>query len=290
MQRGLNRFAPYIFILPSLILFTVFILLPIVWVFWLSLTDYTMLKSPVWVGLDNYTRLLQDSIFHRAIRNTAFYWMGTVLPAMAVGLLLANLLSARLRFLAFWRTVLYVPGVISSIAVALTWQWMLDARFGPVNRLLEYLGGSGRNWLQSPVTSLPSVILVGAWTGIGFSMIVFLGGIQSIPESLYEAASLDGASAWGKFIHVTLPLLRPITLFLFITATIRSFQVFDLVFVLTGGGPANSSTTIVTQIVGAGFQEYKMGYAAAMAVVLLGATLAVTLVQYSLGSRRESIE
>ncbi|MGO4370353.1 carbohydrate ABC transporter permease [Paenibacillus sp. 2TAB19] len=290
MNRGLNRFIPYLLITPSVVLFAIFILLPILWVLYLSFTNYTMLNAPEWIGFKNFERLWGDEIFHRAIKNTALYWIGTVVPSMVIGLVLANLLAMKLRGLAVFRALLYLPGVISSVAVAMTWLWLLDPRQGPINGFLKLIGLEGRNWLQDPNTSLGSVILIGIWVGIGYAMIIFLAGIQSISESLYEAASLDGASALRKFWHITVPLLKPMTLFLFITATIRSFQVFDLVFVLTGGGPANSSTTVVTQIVGASFQEYKMGYASAMAVFLLGATFVVTVIQYVVGSRNASTE
>jgi multiple sugar transport system permease protein len=290
MNRGLNRFIPYLLITPSVVLFAIFILLPILWVLYLSFTNYTMLNAPEWIGSKNFERLWGDEIFHRAIKNTALYWIGTVVPSMVIGLVLANLLAMKLRGLAVFRALLYLPGVISSVAVAMTWLWLFDPRQGPINGFLKLIGLEGRNWLQDPNTSLGSVILIGIWVGIGYSMIIFLAGIQSISESLYEAASLDGASALRKFWHITVPLLKPMTLFLFITATIRSFQVFDLVFVLTGGGPANSSTTVVTQIVGASFQEYKMGYASAMAVFLLAATFVVTVIQYVVGSRNASTE
>ncbi|KQO18118.1 carbohydrate ABC transporter permease [Paenibacillus sp. Leaf72] len=290
MQRGWNRFIPYFLILPNVLLFTLFILVPLLWIFYLSLNDYTMLNTPKWVGLKNYSLLLKDSIFHQAVKNTALYWMGTVVPSMLLGLVLANLLSTRLKALSAFRALIYLPGVISSVAVAMTWLWMLDPLQGPVNSLLGLIGSDGRNWLQDPATSLPTVIVIGIWTGIGYAMIIFLAGIQSISESLYEAASLDGASVLKKFWYITVPLLKPMTLFLFVTSTIRSFQVFDLVFVLTGGGPANSSTTIVTQIVGASFQEYRMGYASAMAVFLLALTLFITLIQYAIGSRNQAGE
>jgi multiple sugar transport system permease protein len=290
MHKGWNRIVPYLLIMPNVLIFIVFILVPVIWVIYLSMTDYTMLQPPEWVGLKNFNRLLQDTIFHRALINTTWYWLGTVIPAMAIGMVLASLLTMKLRGLAMFRAMIYLPGVISSVAVAMTWLWLLDPVQGPVNGLLELVGIKGRNWLQNPDTSLVSVIVIGIWTGMGYAMIVFLAGIQGIPESLYEAAGLDGASGIKKFWYITLPLLKPMTLFLFITATIRSFQVFDLVYILTGGGPANSSTTIVTQIVGASFQEYRMGYASAMAVFLLAATLIITLIQYRIGSRNQAAE
>lgn len=290
MNKGWNRIVPYLLIAPSMLLFLLFVLIPVIRIIYLSFTDYTMLRPPVWTGGSNYIKLASDPIFGRAVTNTAWYWLGTVLPSIAIGLILASLLTLRLKGLAVFRALIYLPGVLSSVAVAMTWLWLLDPLKGPVNRMLSWLGIAGKNWLQSPDTSLGSVIVIGIWTGIGFAMIVLLGGIQSIPDSLYEAAALDGASETGRFVHITIPLLRPILLFLFIVSTIRSFQVFDLVFILTGGGPANSSTTIVTQIVGASFQDYRMGYASSMAVVLLAATIVITLFQYRLGNRNSSIE
>lgn len=290
MNKGWNRIVPYLLIAPSMLLFLVFVLIPVIRIIYLSFTDYTMLQPPVWTGGANYMKLAHDPVFGRAVTNTAWYWLGTVLPSMVIGLVLAALLTVRLKGLAAFRALIYLPGVLSSVAVAMTWLWLLDPLKGPVNRVLSLLGMAGKNWLQSPDTSLGSVIVIGVWTGMGFAMIVLLGGIQSIPDSLYEAAALDGASGISQFTHITLPLLQPILLFLFIVSTIRSFQVFDLVYILTGGGPANSSTTIVTQIVGASFQDYRMGYASAMAVVLLAATMAITLLQYKLGSRNTGME
>lgn len=288
MNKGLNRVFPYLFVFPSMVLFVWFGLIPIVWIVYLSFTDYSMLQPPVWKGLDNYIRLLQDPLFAKSVGNTGWYWVGTVLPSMAIGLVLAVLMSMRLKLLPFFRALIYLPGTLSSVAVAMTWLWLLDPSSGPVNRWLSFIGIAGHNWLNSPDTSLASIIVIGVWTGIGFCMIVLLGGIQGISVRLYEAAALDGASSLRQFFYITIPLLKPILLFLFIIATIRSFQVFDLVYILTGGGPANSSTTIVSQIVNASFQEYRMGYASAMAVFLLLVTLAVTLLQYWIGGRNSA--
>ncbi|RXZ78382.1 sugar ABC transporter permease [Paenibacillaceae bacterium] len=290
MNRGWNRVVPYLLVLPNVLIFAVFVLFPVLWIIYLSFTDYTMLKPPAWTGSKNYSRLLHDSIFHKAVLNTVWYWLCTVVPSMLIGLVLAALLTMQLRLVAVFRAMIYLPGVLSSVAVAMTWLWLLDAQQGPVNRVLAVLGFAGKNWLRDPNTSLPSIIVIGIWTGLGFAMIVLLAGIQGISESLYEAAALDGATGLQKFRFITVPLLKPMLLFLFITATIRSFQVFDLVYILTGGGPANSSTTIVTQIVGASFQEYRMGYASSMAVFLLGITMTITLLQYWLGSRNQATE
>ena len=290
MNRGWNRIVPYLMILPNYLIFAVFVLAPVLWIVYLGFTDYTILQPSEWIGGRNYERLFKDTLFHKAIINTIWYWIGTIVPTILLGLVLAALLTMKIRLLAAFRAFIYLPGVLSSVAVAMTWLWLLDPLRGPINGALEAVGIEGRNWLQNPDTSLPSVIVIGIWTGLGYAMIVLLAGIQGISESLYEAASLDGASGPQRFRYITVPLLKPILLFLFITATIRSFQVFDLVYILTGGGPANSSTTIVTQIVGASFQEYRMGYASSMAVFLLGITLIVTMLQYWLGSRNTTTE
>lgn len=290
MNRGWNRVVPYLLILPNLLIFTVFVLLPVLWIIYLSFTDFTMLQSPEWAGLKNYTRLLEDRIFHKAVANTLWYWAGTVVPVIVAGLVLAALLTMKIKFVAFFRAMIYLPGVLSSVAVAMTWLWLLDFRKGPVNQLLSWFGVSPHNWLGSPGTALSSITAIGIWTGLGFAMLVLLAGIQGIPESLYEAAALDGASGLHTFAYITVPLLKPMLLFLFITMTIRSFQVFDHVYILTGGGPANASATIVSQTVSAGFQEYRMGYASAMAVFLLGITLTVTMLQFWLGNRHQTPE
>jgi multiple sugar transport system permease protein len=290
MNTRWNRLLPYVFIFPNVFIYFLFIFVPVLWVCYLSLTNFTILNPGQWVGLKNYEILVQDSIFLKALSNTFLFWIGTVLPTMAAGLLMANFLNMKIRGVAFFRASIYLPGVISSVAVAMTWLWLLDPMQGPVNLILEAFGQRGSNWLHDPSTALGSIMVIGIWTGIGYAMIIYLAGLQGIPEHLYEAAELDGASSFKQFMQITFPLLRPITFFLFVTMTIRSFQVFDFVYILTNGGPANSTTTIVNEIVKASFQEYRMGYASAIAIVLLLITLLVTVINYTVGSRESDFD
>jgi ABC-type sugar transport system permease subunit len=285
-----NRLLPYAFIFPNVFIYVLFILVPVVWVCYLSFTNFTILNPGRLIGLANYKLILKDDTFHMALRNTLLYWICTVIPTMAIGLILASLLNVRLTGLAAYRAFIYLPGVISSVAVSMTWLWLLDARSGPVNTVLEALKVHGHDWLHDPQTALSSIMIIGIWTGVGYAMIIFLAGLQGIPDHLYEAAKIDGATVIGQFVHITVPMLRPITFFLFITMTIRSFQVFDFVFILTNGGPANSSTTIVNEIVKSSFQDYRMGYASAIAIVLLLITLLVTAVNYTVGSKGSDID
>ncbi|MCU6795080.1 sugar ABC transporter permease [Paenibacillus sp. WQ 127069] len=290
MQTRSSRYLPYLFIFPNVFIYFIFVLIPVIWVLYLSFTNYTLMNPGEWIGLKNYSRIIQDSIFLRAIRNTLFFWICTVIPTMALGMFIAQFLNLKIRFIAAFRASIYLPGVISSVAVAMTWLWLLDPMKGPVNVFLTSIGMTGENWLQDPKTALGSIIIIGIWTGIGYAMIIYLAGLQGIPEHLYEAAKMDGANTVQQFIAITLPLLRPITFFLFITSTIRSFQIFDLVYILTSGGPANSTTTLVNEIVKMSFSEYRMGYASTMAMVLLIITLIVTLINYTFGSRDNDID
>ncbi|MEK3913379.1 carbohydrate ABC transporter permease [Paenibacillus sp. FSL H7-0331] len=290
MQTRSSRYLPYLFIFPNVFIYLIFVLIPVIWVLYLSFTNYTLMNPGEWIGLKNYSRIIQDSIFLRAIRNTLFFWICTVIPTMALGMFIAQFLNLKIRFIAAFRASIYLPGVISSVAVAMTWLWLLDPMKGPVNVFLTSIGMTGENWLQDPKTALGSIIIIGIWTGIGYAMIIYLAGLQGIPEHLYEAAKMDGANTVQQFIAITLPLLRPITFFLFITSTIRSFQIFDLVYILTSGGPANSTTTLVNEIVKMSFSEYRMGYASTMAMVLLIITLIITLINYTFGSRDNDID
>ncbi|CAM4175908.1 sugar ABC transporter permease [Paenibacillus alkaliterrae] len=281
-----NRLLPYLMIFPNVAIYFVFIFIPVLWAIYLSFTNYTILSPGQWVGLANFESLLKDGIFHKAFWNTMIFWVLKVMPTMMIGLIVATLLNAKIRGVAWFRGAIYLPGVLSSVAVSMAWLWLLDPRSGPVNAIVKLLGIPPQNWLQDLALAMPAVIVISIWTNIGFAMIIYLAGLQGIPSHLYEAASIDGATGLKKFIYITVPMLKPITFFLFITLTIRSFQVFDIVYILTGGGPLNSTTTIVNQIVKTAFEEYKMGYASAQAIVLLLLTIIVTIVNYRVGSKR----
>lgn len=289
MNKKLNLALPYFLISPYLIVYCIFILFPLLWVFYLSFTNYTPMTSADWVGLKNYKQLLNDTIFFGAFKNTIMFWLFTVIPGMALGLLAATLLNQKIKGVSIFRGLIYLPSVMSGVAVAMTWLWLYNPRGGPINQFLSLLNLQGKDWLKDIHTALPAIIVVGIWMSVGFSMLIYLAGLQGIPAQLYEAAKIDGASRYQQFRMITFPLLRPITFFLFIINTINSFQVFDIVYIMTGGGPANRTTTIVNQIVIAGFEDFNMGYASTLAIFLLFVVALFTFVNYILNPKESDL-
>src|SRR5437868_6827214 len=273
-----QAFAGYLFIAPAMLIFFVFTLLPVAIALYLSFTDYDVFTKMNWIGALNYQDVFEDEFFWRALQNTGVYTAVSVPLAMAIGLGLAVLLNQKLRGLGLYRTVYYVPVVTSMVAVAMIWVQLFDPLYGVLSNAIEAIGLKGIDWLGDPRLALPSVIAVSVWKVIGWNMLIYLAGLQGIPEYLKEAAAIDGANRWQAFWNITLPLLQPTTFFIFVTSLIGAFQVFDQVYVMTGGGPANETTTLVHQIYNAAFKALDMGYAAAMSFVLFGIILVVSLV------------
>ncbi|MDQ3811606.1 MAG: sugar ABC transporter permease [Chloroflexota bacterium] len=265
--------AGYLFIAPAMVIFIVFTLLPVAVALYLSFTNYDVFTRREWIGAANYGEVFEDELFWRALWNTATYTVWTIPLSMSIGLGLALLLNQRLRGLGFYRTVYYVPVVTSMVAVAMIWIQLFDPLYGVISNALEVIGLRGIDWLGDPALAMPSIIAVSVWKVIGWNMLIYLAGLQGIPEHLKEAAAIDGASAPQTFWNVTLPLLAPTTFFIFVTSLIGAFQVFDQVYVMTGGGPANATTTLVHQIYNAAFKSLAMGYASAMSFVLFGIIL-----------------
>jgi ABC-type sugar transport system permease subunit len=199
---------------------------------------------------------------------------------MAIGLGLALLLNQKLRGLGLYRTIYYVPVVTSMVAVAMIWLQLFDPLYGVVSNAVEVIGLKGIDWLGDPRLAMPSIIAVSVWKVIGWNMLIYLAGLQGIPDYLREAAAIDGAGRWQAFCRITLPLLQPTTFFIFVTSVIGAFQVFDVVYVMTGGGPANATTTLVHQIYNAAFKALDMGYAAAMSFVLFAIILVISLFSF----------
>ena len=269
--------AGYLFVLPAMLIFLVFTLLPVLYAAYLSFTNYDVFTRQEWVGLLNYQLVFEDELFWRALHNTLYYTAASIPIGMAFGLGLALLLNQRMRGLGFYRTAYYVPVVSSMVAVSMIWIQLFDPLYGVVSNALEVLGLAGIDWLGDPRWAMPSVVAVSVWKGLGWNMLIYLAGLQGIPEHLKEAAAIDGAGRWQTFRSITLPLLAPTTFFIFVTSLIGAFQVFDQVYVMTGGGPANATTTLVHQIYNAAFRAFDMGYAAAMSFVLFGLILAISL-------------
>ncbi|SRR5581483_7468084 len=274
----------YLFILPWLIGFIFFGGGPILASIPLSLTDWSLLSSPNWVGFSNYQQLFADPLFYTALKNTLYFGLGSVALGVATSFALALLLNQKVKGIAFFRTIFYLPSVVSGIATALLWVNIFHPDFGLINYMLGLIGIQGPGWLTSDTWVVPALIIMSAW-GAGSTMIIYLAGLQNIPEHLYEAASIDGASWWSKFWHITVPMMTPVIFFNLITGFIGSLQAFVLILVMTNGGPANASLVYGLYIYREAFQYFNMGYASALAWVLFILIMVITLFQLSLAKR-----
>jgi multiple sugar transport system permease protein/raffinose/stachyose/melibiose transport system permease protein len=278
----------YLLILPNVVVYAIFVFIPVLFTIYLSFTNYNIFKSS-WVGIRNYVAMFQDSVFVHSIWNTVRFAVGSIVPSLALGLFLAVLLNRPIVGRKLFRTIFFFPNVLSIVVASMAWLYILDGSpYGLLNTIVESIGAQPNQWLLNPSLAMPSVIVMSVWLQTGFTMIVYLGGLQGVPAELYESARMDGASSVRMFFSVTLPLLRPTTFFLVVMTTITAFQVFGQVYILTGGGPVNSTTTIVHQVFENGFTGYKMGYASAEAVLLLGIILVITLVNFAYGNRGDA--
>lgn len=290
LWRSKNRrrelIAALCFLLPNLIGFLIFMAGPLLASLGISLLEWNLLNPPTWLGLENYYHLVQDEDFWLSLRATFYYMAGSVPLSIVSALLLALALNQKIRGIAIYRTIYFIPVVSSMIAVALMWRWMYNPTSGILNYMLDWLFTTLHlpltppDWLQSRVWAMPAIILMSVWKGLGYNMVLFLAGLQGIPAHLYEAAEIDGATSWYKFRHITLPLLTPTTFFIVIISLIGSFQIFEQAYIMTQGGPARSTVTTVYYIYENGFQWYQMGYASAVAWVLFALILLVTVVQW----------
>ncbi|MBI3961066.1 MAG: sugar ABC transporter permease [Chloroflexi bacterium] len=263
-----RRLAALLFVLPSLLFLAVFVVYPIVNAFYLSLHRYNLLEPPVWNGLGRYQLLLEDARFLKALGNTFLFAVMTVPLGTVISLLLAVLINQSIRGIYFFRTAYYLPVVTSFVAVSFIWLWIYEPQFGVLNQLLEKMGLPTFAWLRDPNTAMLSIAILSIWKNAGYNMIIFLAGLQGIPDYLYEAAEIDGAGATQRFWYITLPLLSPTTFFVFVVYFIGALQMFTQSWILTQGGPLDSTLTVVYLIYQNGFEFLKMGSAAAMSVVL----------------------
>lgn len=284
--RGrLRRVLPaYVLIAPAIVSSIVFLYVPIVFSGYWSFTKYNGLTSPKWVGLQNYADLLSDERFRKALLNTVIFVIIGMGIGPILGLLSALLLNQAVRGRGFFRTAYFLPVMTSLVVVATIWKVLLN-QHGIVNQLLGFFSIPAHNWLGDPSTSLVSVTITSIWQGFGFETVVFLAALQSIPRDLYDAALVDGASTWQRFRNVTVPALRPTIAFVYIIGIIGSFQVYDQVFVMTSGGPINSTRTVVFDLVDR-FDSLKYGEASAVAYVLLAILATLSYVQMRLFEER----
>ncbi len=283
--------AGWAFVTPALLLIAIFFAIPVLGAFVLSFTDFDIysvgdFSSTRFIGLANYRDLATAPLFWTATKNTLFFVViGGPLSA-AVSLAAALLVNAKLiRFRAFFRSAFFAPWVTTLVAMALVWRYIYHPQYGLLNAALGVIGIGPIDWLGTTTWAMPSLILLSVWKNFGYNMLVFLAGLQSIPDELYEAAALDGAGPWRRFRHVTLPMLGPTFVFVGVVTMIASFQVFSEPYVMTQGGPLKSTLTLVLFMYEQGFRWWRLGYSAAIAVVLFCLTLVGTLVQFRVQAR-----
>ncbi|WP_090596236.1 carbohydrate ABC transporter permease [Auraticoccus monumenti] len=274
-QQFLNG---WLFIAVPVVLFIVFFAIPIVASLVLSLTDYAIIGDFDFVGLENYTRIFGDSFFWIALRNTAYYTALYVPLGIAVALGSALLLNRDVRAARIFRTLFYIPVVSSTVATASIWFWLLNPQYGIFNVVLGWFGINGPAWLYESTWAMPAIVVMSVWAGFGANMVIFLGGLQGVPRDLYEAARIDGANAWRQFRHITLPGISRVMFLVSTLQIIGAFQVFDQAFILTKGGPGNSTVTMVYYIFDRGFDSLEMGYASALSFVLFLIIMVFSLV------------
>ncbi len=273
----------YLCIAPWLIGFVCFVAGPMMAALIISFTDWSMLSAPEWVGLGNYAKLFEDPLFYNVLFNTAFISFISVPLQLGLALLMAIGLNEKLKGLAFFRTIFFLPSQMPVVASALLWLWVFNPEFGLINAGLNTLNLPVFRWLFDPDLAKPSIVLITLWGGIGTPLLIFLAGLQGIPESLHEAAAIDGAGALARFRHVTLPMLSPIIFFNLIIGVVASFQAyFTLVFVTTGGGPGNATLIFILYIYFKAFRDFAMGYAAALAWLLFMIVVALTAINFGL--------
>jgi len=280
-----KEWTAYLFISPTLILFLIFTVFAVIYSLYLSFQEWNILDPTMtYIGLENYERLLTDRRFHQAVFNTIYYTAASVPLTMIAGLSIALLLNNRIRLRGIFRTLYYLPTITPLVVSAIIWKWLYQGDYGLINYYLIQLGVIQRPllWLADPNLAMPSVILMSIWGGAGYHMVIYLAGLQAIPEEFYDAAKVDGASGVQRLRHITLPLLTPTTLFLFVTSAIGSFQIFAQIYIMTSGGPLNRTSTVGYYLYEKAFQHFDMGYASAIAYALFAMILVFTLVQLRL--------
>jgi alpha-1,4-digalacturonate transport system permease protein len=272
--------APLLFLSPNIIIFGLFIAVPAILGLRMSLYQWSILGEPVFVGLKNFKELFGDNMFWLTLKNTLIYVFLTVPLLLVVSLLLGLLTSRHLPGIGIFRALYYVPAMLSLIIVGISWRWILGEEMGILNYLLKAAGGMPVHWLTTDTMAKLSLVLVTVWATAGFYMVMFIAGLQAIPDDLYAAASIDGASKWQAFFRITLPLLRPTILVVLVLSTINAFKAFELIFVMTGGGPGYATKFLVQNIYLIAFEQDRMGYAAANSIILLAIIGLLTMIQF----------
>lgn len=285
---GLQRdetISGLLFVLPNFLGFLVFSLFPILFATYIMFTEWNLSSTPEFVGITNFTKLWNDALFWKTLGNTAYYTFVAVPTGVFMAFWLAILLNRNMPGTVFFRTIYFLPQITLTVAAAIVWRWLYNPEFGLFNYALGLIGIEGPKWLSSTTWAMPAIIIMGNWQGIGFAMLIMLAGLQGVPGEFYEAAEIDGANAWQSLRHITLPLLTPTIFFVVVTSLIGALQGFDQFQVMTQGGPAKATTTLVMYIYQNGFSFFKMGYGSALAFVLFVLILIITLGQWILAKR-----
>lgn len=280
MKKRGDTLVAGLFLTPSLIVFGVFVFFPLVYTLWLSTTDWNLISPEKgFVGFGNYLRLMRDPLFWKVLSNTAIFSVFTVGIAVSLGLFIAVSINTKLFGRTFYRTCIFLPYVTATSAMALVWLWIFDPQYGFANLMLKRLGVSGPEWLASTSWAMPAIIIMTVWRFAGYIMLLYLGGLQSINRELLEAASVEGASRRVIFWKITFPLLSPTTLFVLITTFITMLQNFETVYIMTQGGPVNSTNMLVLYLYQNAFQYFEAGYASTISVILFLMMIALTIIQ-----------
>jgi multiple sugar transport system permease protein len=275
-MRQREALVSYVFLLPWTLGFLVFLAGPMIASFYLSFTQYKIIQPPLWLGLDNYQRMVEDELFYHSLKVTVTYTAASVPLGIVAALVVAVLLNEASWFAGLFRTIFYLPSIISGVAVAIVFAWIFNYRFGIVNYFLSLVGIPGPNWLGHPRWVLWAFVLMSLW-GVGSTVVIFLAALQGVPKVLYEAARIDGASGWRCFWTITLPMISPAILFVLIMGVIGSFQTFTQAYIMTSGGPANATMFYLLYLYRNAFSWFEMGYASALAWLLFLVILLLTM-------------
>ncbi|MBP8639220.1 MAG: sugar ABC transporter permease [Dictyoglomi bacterium] len=280
-----RRIQGFLFISPWLIGFIIFTLYPFISSIYYSFTSYDGISEPIFIGLDNYRSFLEDPLIGKALYNTFYYAVFSIPLGVIWGICVALMLNMKVRGLAIYRTFFYIPSIVPIVASSMVWLWLLNPQYGIINGLIYLIFKvPGPGWITDPALAKPSLILMGLW-GIGQTALIYLAGLQDVPQSLYESAELDGASGFQKVIHITIPLISPVILFNVIMGLINTFQYFTQAYIMTGGGPADSTLFYALYLYNNAFRYFRMGYASAMAWIMFLIILVLTISMFRSSSR-----
>jgi multiple sugar transport system permease protein len=283
-EQKRNLIKGLLFISPWLIGFLAFTLTPFLMSFYYSFTTYDIIQAPTWVGLQNFKALLYDPLFWKSLYNTFYYTLIFCPLGVVVGIALALLLNLKVKGMAVYRTVFYLPSIVPFVASSILWLWLLDPQYGVINAIIGVFGVPGPGWLVDPQWSKPALILMSLW-GVGAPMIIYLAALQDIPNEMYESADIDGAVWWQKIFFITVPMLTPVILFNLIMGLIGSFQYFTQAYIMTQGGPNDSTLFYALYLYNNAFSYFHMGYASAMAWILFAIVMCVTLLVFKSSAR-----